>query len=501
MIVLKVWQSVEELHNHAKQAIGRQIKNLVKPETTQKYYDSPKNKGWIGNSVESDYFGLPNNSRKEADFANLGVELKVTPIKMTKKGWSSKERLTLNVFDFHDECTRTFETASFIQKANLIEIVYYEFIQNIPSPDLIIKRAVLFDLLKLPEEDMLIIKQDWEKIVRKINDGKAEELSDSLTTYLGATTKGSKSERNMRSQPYSNKKAHQRAFTLKTTYMSFMAKKFMSEDFKEESLISDVLALKEKTFEEIITEKFRPFIGKKKSEIANQFGVVIPKQNDKASSHTLANKMLNLKNDIQDTKEFQKGNISVKIVTVNRKSKTKGSKLPKATEGFKLQNYFNFSEIIQQDWEDSQLYEYLSETRFLLVIWEETKTGEIFRGVKFWNMPFEDLEGQVHEVWEKTRQTLIDGVELEYKPSNNKKGFIVCNNFTSMSDEKILHVRPDAAKSSYKEDLNTMRLPNKSKLKNRPLYLEEELTDDYMTKQAFWLNPTYMYQQVKELFK
>ena len=102
-----MWQSVEELHNHAKQAIGRQIKNLVKPETTQKYYDSPKNKGWIGNSVESDYFGLPNNSRKEADFANIGVELKVTPIKMTKKGWSSKERLTLNVFDFHDECTRT----------------------------------------------------------------------------------------------------------------------------------------------------------------------------------------------------------------------------------------------------------------------------------------------------------------------------------------------------------------------------------------------------------
>ncbi|PEE97782.1 hypothetical protein CON21_26205 [Bacillus thuringiensis] len=64
-----------------------------------------------------------------------------------------------------------------------------------------------------------------------------------------------------------------------------------------------------------------------------------------------------------------------------------------------------------------------------------------------------------------------------------------------------VYVRPDAVKSSYKEDINTMRLPNKRKWKNRPLHLEEELMDDYMTKQAFWLNPTYMYQQVKELFK
>lgn len=498
---MKKWKSVEGLHTHAKQAIGKQIKNLVKPETTQKYYDNPKNKGWIGNSIEADYFGLPNNSRKEADFANLGVELKVTPIKMTKKGWSSKERLTLNIFDFHDECTRTFETASFIQKANLIEMMYYEFIQNNPSPEFVIKQAVLFDLLKLPEEDMLIIKQDWEKIVQKIKDGKAEELSDSLTTYLGATTKGSKSEQNMTTQPYSNKKAHRRSFTLKTTYMSFIAKKFMCEDFQEESLISDVLALREKSFEEIITEQFNPFIGRDKKEIAKQFGVVIPKQNDKASSHVLANKMLSLKDDIQDTKEFQKGNIAVKIITVDRKSKTKGSRLPKTTEGFKLQNFFDFSEIIQQNWEESKLYEYLSETRFLLVVWEKTKNGEIFRGVKFWNMPYKDLEGQVHEVWEKTRQILRDGVELEYKPYKNTKGFIVCNNFTPASDEKILHVRPDAKESSYKEDKNTMKLPNKSNWKNRPLNLDKELTEEYMTKQAFWLNPTYMYQQVKELFE
>ena len=137
----KIWNSIEDLHEHALKAVDKPIKDLVEEETVQKYYANPKNKGWIGNSIESDWFGLANNSRKEADFSNLGVELKVTPIRKTKAGWSAKERLSLNIFDFNDEHKRNFENASFIEKANLIELMYYEFIKDIPSPELKIGRA------------------------------------------------------------------------------------------------------------------------------------------------------------------------------------------------------------------------------------------------------------------------------------------------------------------------------------------------------------------------
>ncbi len=65
-------------------------------------------------------------------------------------------------------------------------------------------------------------REDWNKIVNKIMDGKAHELSESDTKYLGACTKGSTKVASMKSQPFSNKLAMQRAFSLKTQYMSIL---------------------------------------------------------------------------------------------------------------------------------------------------------------------------------------------------------------------------------------------------------------------------------------
>ncbi|SFB98987.1 DNA mismatch repair protein MutH [Bacillus sp. OV322] len=505
------WESVEEVHNHAKAAIGKQIREIIKEGTIKKYYDNPKNKGWVGNSIESDWFYIPNNSRHEADIPYLNLEIKATPIiKHSKnKVWSAKERLVLNIFDFNDEYKRTFETASFIEKASLIEMLYYEFIKDIPSPDLFIKQAVLLKLWELPEEDMLIIKNDWQTIINKIKEGKAEELSDSLTQYLGATTKGGKSEKNMTTQPFSDEKAHRRSFTLKTNFMSYLAKRFMSEDYTEsERIISDVSELQEKSFEQIILDKFLPYIGKTKAELGKQFNVNIPQKDDKASSRLIARAMLNLDVDLNDTEEFVKANIALKIVTINPKARTRGTKLPKTTEGFKLQNWSPEFTNIHENFEDSSLFTYLSETRFLLAVFEETPTSEIFKGVKFWNVPVSDIYGNIQEVFVDTKRKIAEGIELTYKVKNTKKGYEVKNNFIPETAERIAHVRPDAGVSDYQGEAlnrngelkNAMQLPSKSKWINRPEDMKEELKDYYMTKQAYWLNPTYMYEAVKELF-
>lgn len=527
--MLIYWNNISNLHEHANKAVNKKIQDIVYPETVQKYYANPKNKGWIGNSIESDWFGLPNNTRHEADFVDLGVELKVTPIRRTKNGWSSKERLVLNIFDFNDEYKRQFENASFLEKANLMEIMFYEFIKDVPSPELFIKAATLFNLHDLPEEDMLIIKQDWEIIINKIKEGKAEELSDSLTKYLGATTKGSKSEKNMTTQPFSEKKAHRRSFTLKGSYMSEVVRKIMNGKFEsdfqynrndetnvmiaekiapypvEERAIPDFNELRTKSFEDIILDQFRPFLGKTKVELGKMFGVKIPKKNDKASTPILAKKMLNLQGDIQDTIEFKKAGIAVKTITVNTATR---SKVKKTTEGFKLQNYFNFHELVNEDWDNSELNDYLSSSRFMFVVFEETKNEEIFKGVKFWSIPLSDLEGQVKETWERTKKIIQLGVELTYKPINKAtatgKEYQVLNNLPKMKDDTILHVRPDAKVSSYKlnDNKNAMELPTKSFWINKPAGVSaNELSDSFMTKQAFWLNPNYMYQQVKEFFE
>src|SRR5699024_11496854 len=112
------------------------------------------------NSNESDWFGILNYSRNEADIPFLGLEIKVTPIRKTRNGWSAKERLVLNVFDFFDEYKRKFSNASFIEKANLIEMLYYEHLKDIPSPEWFIKEATIFDLHNIPRTELHNIEHD-----------------------------------------------------------------------------------------------------------------------------------------------------------------------------------------------------------------------------------------------------------------------------------------------------------------------------------------------------
>ena len=68
---------------------------------------------------------------------------------------------------------------------------------------------------------------------------------------------------------------------------------------------------------------------------------------------------------------------------------------------------FKFKELIQEEWEDSTFGNYLRETRFLFVIYKKNAQGElILKGCQFWNIPYEDLEHNVKNVWETTNCTI-----------------------------------------------------------------------------------------------
>lgn len=123
-----------------------------------------------------------------------------------------------------------FETSSFLSKNNTIELAFYEYIKGTPSDNWIIKEAVLYEMHKNPI-DYEIIKQDWEIINQYINEGKAHELSEGLTSYLAPCTKGANAS-SLRNQPYSDIKAKQRAFSLKSGYMTSILRKYVLGDEK-----------------------------------------------------------------------------------------------------------------------------------------------------------------------------------------------------------------------------------------------------------------------------
>ncbi|MCF0155356.1 MAG: restriction endonuclease, partial [Veillonella sp.] len=90
---------------------------------------SKGNKGGLGQIIEEGLFGYEINSKSEADFAEAGVELKVTPVKIVGKAnsekLSAKERLVLNIIDYMTEYDKAFYESSFWKKNEKILLMFY----------------------------------------------------------------------------------------------------------------------------------------------------------------------------------------------------------------------------------------------------------------------------------------------------------------------------------------------------------------------------------------
>lgn len=81
------------------------------------------------------------------------------------------------------------------------------------------------------------------------------------------------------------------------------------------------------------------------------------------------------------------------------------------------------------------------------------------------------------------------------------KGNRVYNNFVKSSAHRVIHMRPDARKAQYNKPTlraqNSRKLPAKAHWINRPAD-HERYTEEYMTKQAWWINGAYLYSQIKD---
>ena len=256
-----LYKTEEELLTKAKQAEGMTFRDI---DQTGRI-NNERAKGHLGQIIEESFFGYEVNSEKEADFANLGVELKVTPIKKNKNGTiSAKERLVLNIINYHEEVQRKFETSSFWQKNAKLLLMFYLWTPGLKRADYKLIKSYLHTY---PEEDLAIIEQDWKIIVEKIREGRAHELSEADTNYLAASTKGA-SKKSLRTQPFSDEPAMQRAFSLKQSYMTALVRNIIrKEDLKR---ITTSKELKEKSFPQILEEKFKPYIGMSIDDISKK---------------------------------------------------------------------------------------------------------------------------------------------------------------------------------------------------------------------------------------
>ena len=509
---MKEFKSKTELLEYAKQAESLTFGHIDKTDRLK----NKRLKGGLGQIVEESFFGYEVNSDKEADFKDLGVELKVTPIRELKNGMiSSKERLVLNIINYEKEYKKTFYTSSFWEKNAELLIMFYLWRKDWERKDYPIVKSILHNF---NETDLAIIKQDWQKIVNKIKEGKAHELSEGDTNYLGAVTKGA-SSKSVRVQPFSDIKAKQRAFSLKQSYMTALAREMITDEElakatnkkvrkkrlkKYKSIIKDKSILENQSFDDYILSLFNNYIGYSRKNLIELLNMDIDKNRvPKHLNYHIIRHILNVDGH-QDkvlAEEFEKANIAVKTIELN------DGKMPR--ESMKIQEINDFTDITDVEWEESNLYQYLESTRFLFVIFNKTAENIVkLEKVKFWAMPRNDLDNVVRPAWENEKKKILSGVELTYTPRNNTKGYIVKNNLIKQEDNKIIHIRPSAQEAQYQPPYrrmkdnklmnNARKLPTKANWINRPENKKEELQDFWMTKQAFWLNNRYIIDMINE---
>src|SRR5699024_10782836 len=279
------------IEKYSKELIGKTFEDILKDFfeddvesflDAREQFNNPYRKGSLGNLIEEYFFGYKPNSSPEPDFPEAGVELKVTPYEKTKTGKiRAGERLVLGMIPNNEPVSDSFKDSSAYQMLELFLLILYyreKEVERIQHP---IHYTQLISLnSKILEKDMEIIKSDYKIIINKIKAGKAHELSEADTMYLGAATKGATAKKSYQPQYYNSEiKAKRRAFSLKHGYMSAFINDYVLNEAKTyDNIIDEPVSVE--TFEEIVINKLKMYKGYSEEQLRKKFGLIDSKSKD-----------------------------------------------------------------------------------------------------------------------------------------------------------------------------------------------------------------------------
>lgn len=439
------FETKEELLEYTENIKGKTFREIDSENLLEKR-KSNKNKGVLGQIVESGFYKYPLNNNSEADFEELGIELKVTGYVENKNGsLRAKERVKLSNIDYNKIIHETYESSHLLGKCKEMLLIWYKYIPKTDYGDFVITDYQLYNMSK--DED--IFKNDFEIIKEKIYEGKAHELSEGDTSYLGACTSGSTSEK-IKTQPFSNELSKQRSFSLKNAYMTGILRELKNKntksiEFKSGKSKETKTPTKPKTVLNYINGKLKPYFGKTQLEILEEItGKTYTEKIPKNINKMISNKLIGKDEDLYKLDDlFRKTSFFIKNVPFNKNNKVI------ERMAFKTLRLSDFEE----DWEDSFWKNYFEETNFIVICYEaknsKVKNGHrILKYVKQMSFDDEDLESfektydMIKLAIEKKNINLLptpnsfDGQLLEIAPKG-QKGDDAYNNFFKSDKTKV----------------------------------------------------------------
>ncbi len=97
--------SSRSIFEYSKNLLGKTLRDFITED-----YSLKKGKGSIGQMVENLFFLIETNSNPDADFYSAGMELKCTPLKLSKdEKYLIKERLVCNMINYSEVIKESFE--------------------------------------------------------------------------------------------------------------------------------------------------------------------------------------------------------------------------------------------------------------------------------------------------------------------------------------------------------------------------------------------------------
>lgn len=250
--------------------------------------------------------------------------------------------------------------------------------------------------------------------------------------------------------------------------MTYLINHKIFASHKQESVLATAKGTK-KTFTQLIEEKILKYEGWRAEDLYDAFGV--PRRS-KSRNNLLIRKMIGITGDIENTQEFQKANMNLRVISVNKKG------LPTEDSPFKV---YDFIELAKNDnWEESHVFQEICDKRYMFVVFKEEEPGEyVLSQVKFWGFP-ERLVDEAKRVWNETRTIINEGVQL----TQTKKG--VSTNFPQSKVNKFLFTKIHASNSYYEIEKNVF--VGKGKLSDT-----NPLPDGRrITKHSFWIPKKFL---------
>jgi DNA mismatch repair endonuclease MutH len=444
-------KTIEELRNRAEFLKGKFISEL-KPTL------DVKDKGAIGKIIEEYGFGLKNNSEAQPDFHEVGVELKVVPLKTSGKGLSVKERTKICSINYNLIIDSNWETSNAKHKLDHILFVFYEY-NKIVHLNSQIKDFYFFELKTQLAEP--IIQLDWKRTKQMVVEGKAHELSESQNKILAASRSGAGGP-SVSKQPNTilQRNASKRSFSLKPSYTNVIWAELNKTKFES---FQSVKGYNNKVgIEHFILGRLHNWNGRDYNDLLKYFGYTPSKA--KNSTAAIIRKVLGFEGN-KPIKEIEQLGLIVKTIQCRAKDL-----MPFEAMSFPYQP---IGDLIQENrFDESEFYHYLQGFLMVPIYKTDKKDKNPIIGKAFIYYPEKKTILKIQKEWEGF-QNRAKVLEVTKKPVRNKNGYVRESNLPSKTE--IIHMRPHGKNAA---DID----------KSTPVEI---------TKHCFWFNKDFIQQLIR----